>query len=86
MKYALRPIYQQITKKYHKDDHKFVWFHQDQASSHFSAKTVRNLTKLQEKYGIKFIPKRDIPVKGPDISPMDFCLWTVKTSALETST
>jgi hypothetical protein len=84
-KNILKPIYQNITKLYHKDDHKHVWFHQDCAPSHFSARTLQTLVDLKRKYGINFIPKEDIPVKSPDIAIMDFCVFGLLKQAIQRS-
>ena len=79
---VLKPVFKEISLLYQKKDHRFVWYHQDRASSHFSAKTVQTLLQLNRKYGINFIPKEDIPVKSPDIAPIDFCIFRLLKQAL----
>ena len=49
-----------------------VMFHHDKASSHTANLTTQYLQDLKERSGLNFIPKELIPVKSPDISPMDF--------------
>lgn len=49
-----------------------VFVHHDAASSHTARFTQQYAKELQEKLGITIIPNKEIPVKSPDISPMDF--------------
>ena len=49
-----------------------VFLHHDKATSHTSKVVVDYLKEANRKYGIKYQIKEDIPVKGADISPMDF--------------
>lgn len=81
-KHILKPIYRNISKLYVKSDYKHIWFHQDCAPSHFSRETFETLEKLKSKYGINYIPKKDIPVKSPDIAIMDFCVFGLLKQAI----
>lgn len=49
-----------------------VTIHFDKASSHTAHFTRQYLQSINQKYGIKFLEKEDIPTKGADISPCDF--------------
>ena len=49
-----------------------VFVHHDKAPSHVSRKMTAFAEEMHAKYGITFIKKEHIPVKGADISPMDF--------------
>ena len=49
-----------------------VFFHHDKASSHTASITTHYLESKSEELGIRFLNKNQIPVKGADISPMDF--------------
>jgi len=49
-----------------------ILFHHDKASSHTSIFTTSYLDVQRSKYGLNFLDKQDIPVRGADISPMDF--------------
>ena len=72
VKYILEPYFETyLPKLYPKDMQKLI-FHHDMASSHTSNVTTEFLQKMKAKYGIDFLDKKDIPVKGPDISPLDF--------------
>jgi [histone H3]-lysine36 N-dimethyltransferase SETMAR len=68
-------IFKDIQKLYPKNQLKEVFFHQDLATSHFSRYTTRKLDQLKSETGINYIPRHHIPVKSPDISPMDFCVF-----------
>ena len=79
---VLQVVYKRIAKIYSNNDIKKVWFHQDKASSHFSKRTLKTLDQLKRTHGINYIPKHDIPVKSPDIAPMDFCVFGLLKQAL----
>ena len=49
-----------------------VFVHHDKCSVHVSKFTTLYMELMTERYGIKFIAKADIPVKGADCSPLDF--------------
>ena len=46
------------------------------------ASTSQFLQQMERETGIKAIPFTDIPVKSPDVSPMDFCAFGLLKSAL----
>ena len=69
---VLKPYFEQyIPNLYPNDIHKVI-FHHDKASSHTSNFTTAYLNQLKHEKRINFISKEDIPVKGADISPLDF--------------
>lgn len=49
-----------------------VFVHHEKFSVHASKFTTLYMELMTERYGIKFITKADIPVKGADCSPLDF--------------
>ena len=49
-----------------------VTVHHDKASSHTAKKTQDYATDLQARLGISIMKSPDIPVKSPDVSPLDF--------------
>lgn len=49
-----------------------VIIHHDKASSHTSHKTAIYAADIKRSKGITIIPSSEIPVKSPDISPLDF--------------
>lgn len=69
---VLDPLIHKHLIPYYNDDIKKVTIHFDKAPSHTSNYTANYLYQMKEKYGISFVMKDDIPVKGADISPMDF--------------
>jgi len=72
IKYVLTPIIDQELVPMFGDDIKKVFTHYDKASPHVSNEMAASAMKMKNKYGLTFITKQDIPVKGADISPMDF--------------
>lgn len=70
--YVLRPLIEQHLVPFFGEDINKVTIHHDKASSHVAHTTTHFLEEMIQKYGIRFLLKEDIPVKGPDISPMDF--------------
>lgn len=70
--YVLRPLIEDHLKPFFGDDLGKVTIHHDKATAHTAKFTTSFLSEMKEKYGISFIEKKDIPVKGCDISPMDF--------------
>lgn len=70
--HVLKPILEiHIPHKYGKDTAK-VFVHHDAATSHTSNKTEQYTDDIRRRLGITVIRKSDIPIKSPDISPMDF--------------
>lgn len=64
-------IHKNLIRYFGKDIDKVV-IHNDKAPSHSANLTRNYLMVMNQKYGIRFIEKEDIPVKGADISPLDF--------------
>ena len=70
--FVLKPYFEEyLPKLYPNEMHKII-FHHDKASSHTANITTLYLQEQQRKYGLSFLSKENIPVKGPDISPLDF--------------
>lgn len=72
VEYVLEPLIEEHLKPYFKDDINKVVLHHDKASSHTARVTTDFLKSMEAKYGIRYLEKAEIPVKGADISPMDF--------------
>ena len=70
--YVLKPYIEQYLPKIYPNDMNKLLLHYDKASTHTSDYTTKYLENLQTKIGITFIRKKNIPVKGADISPLDF--------------
>ena len=49
-----------------------VFFHHDKATSHTAKKTTKYLEEVKRELGISYIEKKNIPIKCPDGSPLDF--------------
>ena len=54
-----------------------IFFHHDKATSHTSDLAINYLEKLKSDIGISYIEKKNLPVKYPDRSPLDFFLALV---------
>jgi len=61
----------EVQKKYGKETSK-VTVHHDLASSHTSKETAAYAADLKSRLGISIMKNSEIPVKSPDLSPMDF--------------
>jgi histone-lysine N-methyltransferase SETMAR len=61
----------EVQKRYGEEANKVV-VHHDQASSHTSRETAAYAANLKDRLGISIMDNSDIPVKSPDLSPMDF--------------
>jgi hypothetical protein len=72
IEYVLKPLFEIHIPKLYPNEMNKIFFHHDMASSHTSAKTQQFLQEMAIKYGINYIKNKDIPVKSPDASPMDF--------------
>jgi len=69
---VLKPwLEKEVKKLYGKEACKVV-IHHDQASSHTSKETAAYARDLKARSGITIMENADIPVKSPDLSPMDF--------------
>ena len=72
IEYVLKPIVNiHLLKLYPNEMHKIFWHH-NKATAHTAENTQQYLRDIQTKYDITFIQNKDIPVKSPDCSPMDF--------------
>jgi len=69
---VLKPWMECKIQKLYGEDTKNVIVHHDQASSHVSRETEAYAEDLKSRLGITILKKSEIPVKSPDISPMDF--------------
>lgn len=69
---VLKPLIRKQLVPYFKDDISKVFIHHDKSSVHTSEHTKNFMEQMNKKYGINFIQKADIPIKGADCSPMDF--------------
>ena len=69
---VLRPLIHKYLIPIFGDDINKVLIHQDKSPVHTAEMTTLYLELMNEKYGIRFITKEDIPVKGADCSPLDF--------------
>jgi hypothetical protein len=70
--HVLRPIFEIHLPRIYGEELYKVFFHHDKATSHTSRLTEQYLQQMKELHGINYIQKSDIPVKGPDASPLDF--------------
>ncbi|UYV69740.1 IKK1 [Cordylochernes scorpioides] len=68
---VLKPVIEQLKDLYPGEMDK-VFLHHDKASSHTSNKTQQFLQEMKDTLGLNFIRNSDIPVKSPDVSPLDF--------------
>jgi len=70
--YVLKPILEDFIPALYPGEMHKVYFHHDKASSHTSKITQEYLKNLQIRTAIDYIDNKDIPVKSPDASPLDF--------------
>lgn len=69
---VLKPLIEKYLIPHFKEDINKVVIHWDKCASHTSNHTNHFMHHIEEKYGIRCLRKEDIPVKGCDISPLDF--------------
>jgi hypothetical protein len=69
---VLKPLLETEVKKLYGEDMKKVVVHHDQAFSHTSRETAAYAADLKFRTGITIMNNSEIPVKSPDLSPMDF--------------
>ena len=62
--YALKPYFEVYLPQLYPVEMHCLVFHHDKASSHTAKLTMEYLEDLRAKYGITFLEKSDIPVKG----------------------
>jgi len=68
----LKPWMEGEIQKLYGEETKNVIVQHDQASSHESRETAAYAEDLKSRLGITIMKKSEIPVKSPDISPIDF--------------
>ena len=73
-----------LHKFYSEEEMKKVFLHHDKASSHTCREVEKYLSTMSKKLGFRWVHKDDIPVKGCDISPLDFCCFGKMKNALKT--
>ena len=69
---VLKPLVDQWLPKLYPEELQRVFVHHDAAPAHVNKKTTEFMKQPHEIHGINFIHKKDIPVKSPDASPLDF--------------
>lgn len=70
--HVLKPLVEVHIPALYGEDTSKVFLHHDAASSHTARLTTQYANEVKNKWGIKIIENKDIPVKSPDASPMDF--------------
>lgn len=70
--YVLHPLIHDFLIPHYKEDINKVIIHFDKATSHTAKLSSSYLERMKREYGISFLKKEDIPVKGADIVVMDF--------------
>lgn len=70
--YILRPMVEIELPKLYPGELSKIFIHHDKAPSHTSKKVAIYAKEIKDKYGITIIDNNEIPVKSPDISPLDF--------------
>jgi hypothetical protein len=70
--HVLKPILETHIPKLYPGETSKVYLHHDAASSHTARLTQAYAKDVYDRLGITIINNRDIPVKSPDASPMDF--------------
>ena len=78
----LTPIFRHDIPSLYGNECGKVVFHHDKATSHVSRSTVNFFDNLSRETGINTIPVDRIPVKSPDLAPMDFCVFGCLKMAL----
>jgi len=69
---VLRPWLEVEIQRMYGNEASKVVIHHDKASSHTSRETAAYAKELKSRLGISIMRNADIPVKSPDLSPMDF--------------
>jgi hypothetical protein len=69
---VLRPIVEKEIPKLYPGEEEKVFIHHDKATSHTAKKTVHYANGVRENFGPTLISNQEIPVKSPDIAPLDF--------------
>lgn len=69
---VLKPLLETHLPSLYPNDLSSVTVHHDAAPSHTAKKTQAYARDLEHRLGIKILKNSEIPVKSPDVSPMDF--------------
>jgi hypothetical protein len=69
---VLKPLLEVEVPKLYPGECDKVFVHHDAASSHTARNTQAYATHLKQNLGITLIQNKEIPVKSPDASPLDF--------------
>jgi hypothetical protein len=69
---VLKPLFTKHLPSLYPHDMNKVYFHHDKCTSHTAGRTTAYLEQLRGELGISYIVPKDIPVKAPDASPLDF--------------
>lgn len=69
---VLEPLLRKGIPKFYPGEEEKVFIHHDKASSHTPRKTHAYAEEIKQNCGPTIIPNSEIPVKSPDISPLDF--------------
>jgi hypothetical protein len=72
VKHVLEPLMRIYLPQLYGNELNKVFIHHDACTSHTSRYTMEYIEKYEEEFGVRFIRKREIPVKSCDASPMDF--------------
>jgi hypothetical protein len=78
----LSPLFREELENLYGNDVSKVVFHHDKASSHTSHSTTLFLENAKEEFGINYVPNNRIPIKSPDVAPMDYCVFGLLKYAL----
>jgi len=70
--YVLRPYLETHLPSLYGTDISKLTVHHNAASSHTAKKTQAYAAEVENRLGVKIIKNSDIPVKSPDVSPLDF--------------
>ena len=81
--FVFKPLINKYLIPHFKEDINKVTIHHDKASSHTANRTKEFMEEMNRKHGIAFLDKKDIPVRGADISPMDFSVFVTSSRRLE---
>ena len=69
---VLKPLIHNYLLPIFAEDMNKVFLHHDKSPVHTAEMTKLYLQSMTEKFGLTFISKEDIPVKGADCAPLDF--------------
>lgn len=69
---VLKPLIHKYLPRLYGEDISKVLIHHDAASSHTARMTASYAAEVKCRTGVTLINNTDIPVKSPDVSPMDF--------------